>query len=212
MNDIYDFLNKLENKLNVIECGGHLGNDTKKLCEIFNKGVIYCIEANFKLYNNLNNLRYENLKLFNCCLSDKTGLSEFYIDSNPEGDAGASSILPSTDSYLNNYIKKEVKINVPSITLCDFMKNNNLDKIDFLWLDVEGFEYYILNGSTNILNKINYIYTEVNFQMFRKDGKLYNDIKSLLLQNNFIELHKWEQGAKWGEWQGNVLFKNVNYI
>jgi hypothetical protein len=35
MNDIYDFLNKLENKLNVIECGGHLGNDTKKLCEIF---------------------------------------------------------------------------------------------------------------------------------------------------------------------------------
>ena len=91
------------------------------------------------------------------------------------------------------------------------MKNNNLNKIDFLWLDVEGFEYYILNNSKNILNKINYIYTEVNFQEFRKNGKLYNDVKNLLLENNFTELYKWEQGGEWRSWQGNILFKNLNY-
>jgi hypothetical protein len=91
------------------------------------------------------------------------------------------------------------------------MKNNNLEKIDFLWLNVEGFEYYILNNSIDILNKINYIYTEVNFQKFRKDTKLYDDIKNLLLENNFIELNKWEQGGEWGTWQGNILFKNLDY-
>jgi FkbM family methyltransferase len=215
MSDIYDFLNELENKLEnnlaIIECGGHLGSDTEKLCKLFKNSTIYCIEANFKLYNNLKNLKYDNLKLFNCCLSNKTGETDFYIDLNPEGDSGASSILQSTDNYLNNYIKIEDKVIVKSITLFDFMKNNNLDKIFFLWLDVEGFEYYILNSSIDVLNKINYIYTEVNFQEFRKDTKLYNDIKSLLLENNFIELKKWEQGAEWGSWQGNVLFKNLNY-
>jgi 6-phosphogluconolactonase (cycloisomerase 2 family) len=134
----------------------------------------------------------------------------FILTKNTEGDAGESSLLESTPSYLYNYIKKEKKISVESYTLNDFMKNNNLDKIDFLWLDVEGFEYYILNNSKDILNKINYIYTEVNFQEFRKNGKLYDDIKKLLLENNFIELNKWEQGADWGQWQGNVLFKNLN--
>jgi FkbM family methyltransferase len=211
MSNIYDIINKLDDNLIVIECGGHIGNDTIQLCKKFKNGIIYCIEGNINLYNNLNKLEYKNLKLFNCLLSDKTGISDFFIDSNPEGDAGASSILPSTDGYLINYIKKEIKISVESITLTDFMKNNNLNKIDFLWLDIEGFEYYILNNSKNILNKINYIYTEVNFQEFRKDTKLYDDIKNLLLENNFIELNKWEQGAEWGSWQGNILFKNLNY-
>jgi len=208
--NIYDIINKFDDNLAVIECGGHLGNDTIKLCEKFKNGTIYCIEGNINLYNNLNKLEYKNLKLFNCLLADKTGICDFYIDENSEGDAGASSLLESTPSYLYNYIKKEKKISVESYTLNDFMKNNNLDKIDFLWLDVEGFEYYILNNSKDILNKINYIYTEVNFQEFRKNGKLYDDIKKLLLENNFIELNKWEQGADWGLWQGNVLFKNLN--
>ncbi len=212
MKDIYDFLEKQNDNLNIIECGGHLGNDTKKLSNIFKNGSIYCIEANIKLYDNLiKNINNNNVKIFNYCLSDKNGFSEFYIDANSEGDAGASSILESTPNYLKNYIKKEEKIIINSITLKDFLTRNNLDKIDLLWLDVEGFEYYILHSSIDILKNIKYIYTEVNFQEFRKNGKLYNDVKSLLLKNNFIELYKWEQGAKWGEWQGNVLFKNINY-
>jgi FkbM family methyltransferase len=212
MKEIYDFLQIQDDNFNIIECGGHLGNDTLKLSNIFKNGVIYCIEANVKLYEHLiKNVNKNNVKIFNYCLSDKTGYSEFYIDSNTEGDMGASSILESTDNYLNNYIKKEDKVIIQSITLEDFLKCNNLDKIDLLWLDVEGFEFYILNSSIDTLKKIKYIYTEVNFQEFRKNGKLYDDIKSLLLNNNFIELYKWEQGAKWGEWQGNVLFKNENF-
>jgi len=211
MKDIYDFLQLQNDNFNIIECGGHLGNDTLKLANIFKNGVIYCIEANIKLYNELIKNINNNIKIFNYYLSDKSGYSEFYIDSNSDGDSGASSILESTDNYLKNYIKKEDKIIIQSITLEDFMKSNNLDKVDLLWLDVEGFEYYILNNAVNILKNIKYIYTEVNLQEFRKNGKLYDDIKSLLVNNNFIEIYKWEQGAEWGHWQGNVLFKNNNF-
>ena len=110
---------------------------------------------------------------------------------------------------MNNYIKKETKIHIDGVKLDFFLTNNNINNVDLLWLDVEGFEYYILKSSIDCLQKkVNYIYTEVNFQKFRKNTKLYNDIKSLLIDNNFEEIYKWEQGAKWGEWQGNVLFKN----
>jgi FkbM family methyltransferase len=211
MKDIYDFLRLQNDNFNIIECGGHLGNDTLKLANIFKNGVIYSIEANVKLYNDLiKNIHNNNVKIFNYCLSNKNGFSEFYIDANSEGDSGSSSILQSTESFLRNYIKKEDKIIIQSITLEDFMKSNNLEKIDLLWLDVEGFEYYILNNAIDMLKNIKYIYTEVNFQEFRKNGKLYDDIKSLLLNNNFTELYKWEQGAEWGLWQGNVLFRNNN--
>jgi phospholipid N-methyltransferase len=78
--NIYDIINKFDDNLIVIECGGHLGNDTKKLYEKFKNGTIYCIEGNINLYNNLVKFEYKNLKLFNCLLADKTGVCDFYID------------------------------------------------------------------------------------------------------------------------------------
>lgn len=208
--DIYSFLKTIDNSLIIVECGGHNGVDTLKLSKIFLNGMIYCIEANKKLYENLliNFKNVENVKLFNMALSNNNNLVNFYIDENPDGDCGASSLLESSDFYLKDHIKKENIIEVQGITLKYFLEKNNLDIIDFLWLDVEGFEYYILENNTNILKNIKYIYTEVNFQEFRKKTKLYEDIKVLLLNNNFEEIQKWSQGDEWGKWQGNVLFKN----
>ena len=213
MNTIYNFLKKMNENSIIIECGGHLGTDTLNLCNIFNKGTIYCIECNPSLYEKLKKkfIDNTNIKTFNIALSDKNKKFDFFVDENIEGDSGASSLLEASEFYLNNYIKKEKKIQVEGQTLEYFLNNNNINNVDLLWLDVEGFEYYILKSSIDCLKKnVKYIYTEVNFQEFRKETKLYIDIKNLLINNNFEEIEKWEQGAEWGEWQGNVLFKNIN--
>jgi FkbM family methyltransferase len=213
MNNIYDYL-KTQNfpdNFIVVECGGHIGNDTVKLAEYFKNGTIYSVEANKILYDkHLIGLNKSNVKVYNMALADKCGEMTFYIDCNKDGDMGASSLLESSESYLKNHIHEENKITVKCTRLEDFMKNNKIDKIDLLWLDMEGYEYYLLKDSESILNKISYIYTEVNFQEFRKNGKLYSDIKNIL-SNNFIEIARWEQGDKWTKWQGNVLFKNKGY-
>jgi FkbM family methyltransferase len=208
--DIYDIISQFRDNMTIIECGFHIGNDTKNLCKIFKNGNIYSLEANKDLYEKLLNLKdkYNNLKLFNYAIYDKTGQNDFYIDSNPHGDSGASSCLKSTENYLNNYVKIENKIIVDSITLKDFILLNNINKIDILWLDIEGYEYYILNNSIDILDKIEFIYLSVSFQEFRENYKLYKDIKYLLENNNFNELIYWEKGDTWGKWKGNVLFKN----
>jgi len=214
MNNIYDILkDKLNSKSIIIECGGHLGTDTIKLSKIFNKGIIYCIEANINLYDKLKVKfnQINNIKLFNFALSNKNKIIDFYIDNNKDGDNGASSLLKCSDFYLKDYIKEEIKIKVQGMTLYNFLNKNKIQKVNLLWLDVEGFEYYIIQNSINCLKNIEYIYTEVNFQEFRKEIKLYDDIKKLLLENNFKEINKWTQGGKFGEWQANILFKNINY-
>lgn len=212
MTDIYDVLKTFDTNSVVIECGGHLGTDTTKLCSFFSDGAIHCFEANTDLYKNLEGLlsKHTNLKLYNLALSDENKECDFFIDCNKDGDAGASSLLEASDSFLRMYIKDEKKITVSGITLNSFMTQNNIPTVDLLWLDVEGFEYYILNSSANALKKIKYVYTEVNFQEFRKTGKLYNDVKQLMIGNGFEETHSWTQGDLWGKWQGNILFKNTN--
>ena len=207
--DIYQILSKLSFESNIIECGGHLGTDTFELSKIFNNATIHCLEANPELYNNLvKNNKYNNLKLYNLALSNKNEPTSFYIDKNPSGDAGASSILQASAFYLNDQIKKEEKITVDGIKLCDFCNKQNISHVDLLWLDIEGFEYYVLEESKDFLKNIKYIYTEVNFQEFRKNTKLYGDIKKLLNDNNFEEINHWTQGDEWGKWQGNILFRN----
>lgn len=208
--DIYSILRQFNKDSVIIECGGHLGIDTVQLCQIFKEGTVHCIEANPTLYQNLEKQMsvLPNLKVYHNALSNVNGTIDFYIDCNKEGDAGASSILEATTSYLTNYIKEEHKITVPSITMSQFMLENKIPRVDLLWLDVEGFEYYILENSLDALQNISYIYTEVNFQEFRKNSKLYKDIYNLLTANGFEQMNKWEQGSEWGTWQGNVLFKN----
>lgn len=211
MNNIYDFLED-KNFHTIIECGGHLGKDTVRMCNIFSNANIYCIEANNYLCDKLKLINIKNLKIFNYALSTENKDVSFFLDCNKDGDMGASSLLQSNDFFLKNHIKNEQEIVVKGITLSEFMKLNNIDTIDFLWMDIEGYEYYVLNSSIEILKNIKYIYTEVNFQEFRKNMKLYEDIKKLMNDNNFEEINKWTQGDVWGKWQGNVLFRNKTQI
>jgi FkbM family methyltransferase len=211
--DIYSILDTFSKDSIIIECGGHMGFDTARLCSQFKDGMVYCIEANPTLHARLQNTlgHLPNLTLHHAALSNVNGVIDFYVDCNKEGDGGASSLLEASDGYLKNYIKEEKKIQVPSVTMIKFMEMNQISKVNLLWLDVEGFEYYILENSLEALKNIAYIYSEVNFHKFRKNGKLYHDIYQLLTTNGFEEVNKWEQGSEWGTWQGNVLFKNKRY-
>ena len=214
--NIYSFIESLKSNdsINIIECGGHMGKDTKKILEILPKCNLYCIEANKKLYNEYLlplKHKYNNLHIFNIGLSDTNEEKTFYIDTDPRGDAGASSFLPANPlSALKHLVNIEKPITIKCVKLDDFINNNKIDIVNFLWLDVEQYEYTILN-SCNTLSKIKYIYTEVNYRDFRLKGHRFKDIYNLLTNNNFVMLNAWSQGNKKNDWQANVLFKNKNY-
>jgi FkbM family methyltransferase len=216
--DIYEFLKHgsvIGPDDSIVECGGHTGTDTKKICKLFPDNRVHCIEANKTLYDNLQILRSEfpNLSLYNLGLSSKNETLQFFIDTDPKGDAGASSFLKANErDGLSHLSKIERPVNVECVTLQMFMNNTAIKNIYLLWLDVEQHEYEILNAcSREVLSKIKYVYTEVNFRELRKGGKLYEDVLKLMNKHNFQEIMKTPQGSNNYDWQANVLFENKMY-
>jgi hypothetical protein len=113
---------------------------------------------------------------------------------------GASSILPPSESMIINY--QGPKIQVPCFTLDDWCQKNNQDKIDFMWLDLEGYELQVLKSSPQILRTVKAIYAETNFYEFRKGMTLYEDLRFFLENNGFQLLsHGYYKG-----YQGNAIF------
>jgi FkbM family methyltransferase len=206
---IYEELKKL-NLSTIVEAGGHLGEDTIKLHKMFPEANIYTFEPTDDLYLKLRSLvkDVKNITIIPYALSDKNGEANFYLEET--GDGGASSLLPASE-FFKQYVGNERETTVGTIRMDTFMNEFMILSVDFLWLDVEGFEYYILQHSP--LDKIKYIYTEINYQEFRKGTSKYDDINNLLTSHGFEQVFIEPNGCdELGKWQANALFFNTKNI
>lgn len=120
----------------VIDIGAHIGVFAIWAAQQAHLGVVYAYEAsqaNFELLvenrhlNQVTNLNVKNLAVF-----DRRGEYDFY---QPGGNGALGSLLQDQGA------KKET---VTAITLEDLFKENHIDQVDYLKLDVEGAEYPIL--------------------------------------------------------------------
>jgi FkbM family methyltransferase len=199
MSSIYDWLAEqttLGDKV-AMECGALDFSDTRRLAAHF--GTVLAFEANpaASVPTDLPSNVEVELK----ALSTETGTIQFFVDKNPEGNAGASSLLQSNPFYLKDYLKQEESVEVPCTTLQDALAKHNLSCAHFFWLDMEGYELEFLRGTD--LSGVQFIYSEVNFQRFRKGACTYAELKAFLQTKGFVELKKWTRDETWN---GDVLF------
>lgn len=200
MRSIRDWFNEHKHELAskvALECGALDFEDSRMLGGLFQ--TVLSFEANplAKVPTDLPSNVIVELQ----ALSTFTGTISFFRDENPRGNSGASSLLPAKPFFLTDYIKKETELQVPCISLDDALHKHKVNHADFFWLDMEGYELEFLRGTS--LNKVQYIYTEVNFQEFRTGGCLYEDLKTYLESQGFTEK---ERFVKDDTWAGDVLF------
>lgn len=204
---IYDYIKDLDFKT-IIEAGAHIGDDTIRLSKMFPDSYILAFEPHPRLFKKLRyrTLKYKNIWVLQAALSDSNGMSRFFTERGIDG--GANSILQAKDFY-KKYIKKEKEILVKSLTLDIVLEEAYY--LDFLWLDVEGYEIYVLLHTP--LNKIRYIYTEVTHCELRYGSSRYEDVDSLLTNNGFKQLFIdppiKENGSNW---TSNALYRNEAYL
>jgi FkbM family methyltransferase len=207
------FLNEINDEVKIIfEVGARYGDESLKLSTIFPKSKIYSFECNpntvdickNKLKNN------ENITFIPCGLGNRNEKLPFY--SYVEID-GASSFFKRIDAektqVFNGYI--DVK------TLFDFMKENNIDNIDLLCMDVQGFELNILKGAEENLKKIKYIimeepkpiinttYLPENVHSSYINAPTSQEISEFMLKNNFVELVRIDENMI----EDNVMYKQL---
>ena len=91
---------------------------------------------------------------------------------------------------------------VDCVILDDWCRKNGIDKIDFMWLDLEGMELQVLKSSPKILKTVSVIYTETNFYPFRIGMTQYAALRTFLEQSGFRLLSHWYHEGL----QGNAIF------
>ena len=188
----------------MVDCGAHIGEDSVELARLFPKGTVYSFEAVPDVFKKLKHTirRFKNIVCYNIALSDKTGVSDIYVSS---GSYDGSSSLLQPVKHLEDH--PDVTFNevlpVNTITLDEWASQNAIKKVDLLWLDMQGYEYYMLKGSSAIFPQVDVIHTEVSTRETYSNVIRYEEIKEWLEQKGFGEVYKaLPEGAD----MGNVLF------
>ena len=82
------------------------------------------------------------------------------------------------------------KIELKIISLDSYFSDYNLNKIDLLKIDTEGFEYEVLQGIQKNMKNVNYILFEHHYDDMIKKNYKFKDIIQLLKRNNFKLIYK----------------------
>lgn len=142
----------------VFDVGTYIGSFSEKILDRFDC-IVYAFEPKKEYFNYLLNKfeKNKNVKIFNFALSNFTGTAQI-------SDIGAgSSIIERAEN------SEYETINVMSFV--DFMKMENVDSIDLLYLNIEGSEFDLLTNilENNYQNKINHF--QIQFHNFVKQAK-----------------------------------------
>jgi FkbM family methyltransferase len=204
----YDF-NK---KMVILDIGSRDCVQSIEFTKYFPNSTIYAFECNPNTLDicksNIKN--YNNIKLIEGAINDYNGECKFYpinkdktITTWQDGNPGASSLFIATGNYPHEtYFQDEITINCHRVDTV--LKNEKIDKVDLIWMDLQGAELLALNSMGSILHTVDYIHTEVSYQKIYNDQVLFPELNNFLIDNNFISLTL----SKHVGWQEDIIYKN----
>jgi FkbM family methyltransferase len=116
----------------------------------------YCFE---KLKKNMSMNKFHNIILHNFGFGAEPGM--YYLKSDNEHNRGGNKI----------HLNKDISPNVTIKRIDDFVKEMNIQRVDLIKIDVEGFEYHVLRGAEHTIK--NYkptLFIELNDKNLQYQG------------------------------------------
>ena len=143
---------------NCIDIGSHVGMWTRELATRFKK--VYCFEPNPLFIECFNkNITENNVELFQYGLSNM----EHKASTNKQ-----STMLKDTDGEV----------------VCKTLDSFNLKNIDFIKIDVDGFEYKVLHGAMKTIRNNS---PTINIELKRGEPRVF--VNEKLLDENTLVIH-----------------------
>ena len=192
---------KFSKPIIVIDVGAHYGETIRLFSNKLKINKIYSFEASPQNFEVLKRKISKNLlnkvEIYNYGLGDK--ISKSYINQAVESSSSTMNELNKESKYLKkklqilNIKSKEVfyrKIPIHVSTLDSFIEKHDIQSIDLLKIDTEGYEFNILKGVSKYSQRINLIYFEHHYDdMIIKNYK-FGDIHKLLEDKGFKMIKK----------------------
>jgi FkbM family methyltransferase len=130
-----------------LDVGANTGIYTIKAAKHFNKkGVVLAIEPfpdiMATLFQSVRENNFTNVRLRNFCISDRTQSTKLWMNSNK----------PNSFSLVKRDEQASC-LSILSVTLDELFEWENLNRLDYLKIDVEGAEKQVFAGARKILEK-----------------------------------------------------------
>ena len=186
------------------DIGAHKGESINFFLKNFDIKKIYSFEASPINFNKLHTAKNNYIKKF----SQSDIIIENYALGEKNENVYLNQSIESSSSTLNqinldsNYFKKKklllnsvdekffTNIEVKMITLKYYLEKNNINKIDFLKIDTEGYEFEVLKGLSDKIANIGLIMFEHHYDDMIKKSYKYADINELLKFSGFNQIYK----------------------
>ena len=201
---IVHFLKKKINIEILIDVGGHQGESIFFFVKHFKLKKIYSFEPSKNSYNKLvflvkNFLIKKKIKFELCNVALGSKVNKLYM--NIAHDTSSSTIrkIDKKSEYFKkknkflgknnkNFFEKRELIKVMPLDF--FMKKYQINFVDMLKIDTEGYEYEVLLGSKKILKNTKLVLFEHHYDnMILKNYKFF-DIHNFLISKNFKQIFK----------------------
>lgn len=185
-----DSYNRIEEEIKrakvIMDIGANIGTTALFYANLNKTAIIYAFEPHPELYKrakeNVSLNAFNNINLINIGVGEKKEILKLYeVNKNNPG--------------MNRIMAKEMNLNLPykevSIEkLDDFVLENNIFQVDFIKIDIEGFEYSALLGAKNILIKNKpLMYIEIDDDNLKANNKSAKELLDLLISFGYKEFY-----------------------
>jgi len=193
--------NKFTKPIVIFDIGAHHGETIKLFLKKLRVKKIYSFEASPNNYKVLKKKIYKNylkkVDIYNFGIGDK--ISKSYINQAVESSSSTMNELNKNSKYLKRKLKilniKDNenfyrKIPIQILTLDSFIQQHDIQNIDLLKIDTEGYEFNVLKGASKYIDRINLIYFEHHYDdMIIKNYK-FSDVHKFLEDKDFKMIKK----------------------
>lgn len=189
--------------LTIFEIGSCEGEDSIRLKKKFPRATIYTFEPlpnNIKIIQkNFRRYGLDKDHLYQLALGEKNGQATFYVSSgHPDhlpkvkgwdyGNKSSSLLPPKKHKEVLKWVKFKEKIKVKTQRLDSFCAEQSVDRIDFIYLDVQGAELMVLRGAGDMLSKVGAIWMEVEAVELYANQPLKKEVETFMKKNGFIRV------------------------
>jgi FkbM family methyltransferase len=191
----------------IVEAGAHDGTSTAEMATFWPKAVIHAFEpvpdAAASVSNRIAAFGHR-VKCHACGLGPFDGDAEMHLSGRgTTGDCQSSSVLPPTEKQLREFpdVHFTMVKKVAMRRLDSFAAVEGIDRVDFMWLDMQGYELQALEGATQTLRTTSAVHMEVSNVRLYEGAPLYPEVRASMARWGFVPVIE-----AFFRVSGNVLF------
>ena len=94
------------------------------------------------------------------------------------------------------------------VRLEDWLVEYNIEKVDLMWVDVQGFEKIVFESMGNFLSDVDGIATEIGLQSLYNDSTMKSELDDVLNMN----FHQLESKPEPQQTEADVIYVNKKHL